>query len=105
MVHTITNAALFLENVGGYFFYLGKTLNWVVLGVFHGDLDFLISMKNPSNYPIKSFARLKKITTLIFKESVALIVNIILYYNIQEITFMDPLFILAGSDCGTHDRS
>jgi len=29
-------------------------------------------MKNPSNYPIKSFARLK--TTLIFKKSVALIV-------------------------------
>jgi len=33
-------------------------------------------MKNPSNYPIKSFARLKKISTLIFKKSVALIVNI-----------------------------
>ena len=32
-------------------------------------------MKNPSNYPIKSFARLKKITTLIFKKSVALIVK------------------------------
>jgi len=30
----------FLENVDGYFYYLGKTLNWVVLGVFHGDLDF-----------------------------------------------------------------
>ena len=30
-------------------------------------------MKNPSNYPIKSFACLKKITTLIFKKSVALI--------------------------------
>jgi len=50
----------FLENVGGYFFYMGNTLNWVVLGVFHGDLDLLISMKNLSNYPIKSFARLKK---------------------------------------------
>ena len=37
---------------------------------------FLISMKNPSNYPIKSFSRLKKITTLIFKQSVALIVII-----------------------------
>jgi len=24
-------------------FYAGKTLNWVVLGVFHGDLDFFIS--------------------------------------------------------------
>ena len=34
-----------------------------------------ISMKNPSNYPIKSFARLKKITTLIFKKSGALIVK------------------------------
>jgi len=31
-------------------------------------------MKNPSNFPIKSFARLKKITNLIFKKSVALIV-------------------------------
>ena len=31
----------FLENVGGYFLNLAKTLNWVVLGVFHGDLDFL----------------------------------------------------------------
>ena len=36
-------------------------------------------MKNPSNYPIKSFARLKKITTLIFKKSVALIVNTVEY--------------------------
>ena len=35
-----------------------------------------ISMKNPSNYPIKRFARLKKITTLIFKKSVALIVKL-----------------------------
>ena len=33
-------------------------------------------MNNPSNYPIKSFARLKKITTLILKKSVALIVNV-----------------------------
>ena len=33
-------------------------------------------MKNPSNYRIKSFARLKKITTLIFKKSVAFIVNL-----------------------------
>ena len=65
----------FLENVGGYFFYLGKTLNWVVFGFFHGDLDFFFSMKNPSNYPIKSFTRLKKITTLIFKKSFALKVN------------------------------
>ena len=32
-------------------------------------------MKNPSNYPIESFARLKKITTLIFKKSIALIVK------------------------------
>ena len=32
-------------------------------------------MKNPSNYPIKSFARLKKIATHIFKKSVALIVS------------------------------
>ena len=31
----------FLENVGGYLFYLGQTLNWVVLRVFHGDLTFL----------------------------------------------------------------
>ena len=65
----------FLENVGGYFFYLGKTINWVVLRVFHGDLNFFfISMKNPSYYPIKSFARLNKITTLILKKSIALIV-------------------------------
>ena len=34
-----------------------------------------ISMKNPENYPIKGFAQVKKITTLIFKKSVALIVN------------------------------
>jgi len=49
----------FLKNVW-LFFYLGKTLNWVVLGAFHGNLDFFISMENPSNYPIKCFARKKK---------------------------------------------
>jgi len=32
-------------------------------------------MKNPSNYQIKSFAHLKKITALIFKKSFALIVK------------------------------
>ena len=37
----------FLENVGGYFFYLGKTLNWVVLGVFRGDLDFFDLHEKP----------------------------------------------------------
>ena len=37
----------FLENVGGYVFYLGKTLNWVVLGVFHGDLDFFDLHEKP----------------------------------------------------------
>ena len=36
-----------LENVGGYFFYLGKTLNWVVLRVFHGDLDFFDLHEKP----------------------------------------------------------
>ena len=34
----------FLENVGDYFFYLGKTPNWVVLMVSHGDLDFFLSL-------------------------------------------------------------
>ena len=34
------------------------------------------SMKNPENYPIKSFAQVKKITTHIFKKSVTLIVII-----------------------------
>jgi len=59
-VHKITNAKLFLENMGGYFFHLGKTLNWVVLGVFHGDRDFYDLLEKPSNYPIKSFALLKQ---------------------------------------------
>ena len=35
---------------------------------------FFISMKNPSNYPMKCYSRLKKLTTRIFKKSVALIV-------------------------------
>ena len=47
-VHKIANALLFLEKVGVYFFYLGKTLNRVVLRVFHGDLDFFLSpLKTP----------------------------------------------------------
>ena len=71
----------FLENVGGYFFYLGKTLNWEVLMVFHGDLDFFISMKYPSNYPIKCFARIKKITSCTFIIAGALIV--ILHWNFK----------------------
>ena len=37
----------FLENVGGYFFYLDKTLNGVVLGVFHGDLHFFDLHEKP----------------------------------------------------------
>ena len=37
----------FLENVGGYFFYSGKTLNWVVLGGFHGDLNFFDLHEKP----------------------------------------------------------
>jgi len=41
----------FLENVGGYFLYLGKTLNWVVLGVFHGDLDFFDLHEKPLELP------------------------------------------------------
>ena len=64
------------------FFYVGKTLYWVVRGVFHGVRDFFyllivpsvtrdnleikkveISMKNPENYPMKCFARIKKITS------------------------------------------
>ena len=53
-------------------------IGYLVLGVFHGDLDFFDLHENPSNYPIKSFAGLKKITTLIYKKSVALIV-ILLY--------------------------
>ena len=64
----------FWEKCGWLFFYLGKTLNWVVLSVFMEPSTFLISMKNPSYYPIKCFARLKKITNRIFKKSVALIV-------------------------------
>ena len=64
------------------FFYEGKTLYWVVRGVFHGDRDLFdllivpsvtrdnleikkveISMKNPENYPIKCFAQIQKITS------------------------------------------
>jgi len=43
--------SLFSENVGRYFFYLGKTLIWVFLGVFNGNLDFYLSLSCPScNY-------------------------------------------------------
>ena len=41
----------FLENVGGYFFYLGKTLNWVVLRVFHGDLNLFDLHEKPLYIP------------------------------------------------------
>ena len=48
-VHKITNAKLFFGKCGWlFFFYLGKTLNWVVLGVFHGDLNFFLSLNYPS---------------------------------------------------------
>jgi len=47
-------------------------------------------MKNPSNYPIKSFALLNKITTHIFKKSVALIV----------ITVRNPIFNPFKLSCG-----
>jgi len=65
-----------------FFFYAGKTLYWVVRGVFHEDRDFFdllivpsvtmdnleikkvkISMKNPENYTIKCFAQIQKITS------------------------------------------
>jgi len=41
-------------------FYVGKKLYWVVRGVFHGDRDFFISMKNPLKGPNKCFSRIKK---------------------------------------------
>ena len=90
-----------------YFLYLGKTLYWVVLRVFHGDLDFFylsivphytrdnlelknisISMKNPSNYPIKCFARIKKITSGTFIIAGALIVNLRVSINIYLFNFL-----------------
>jgi len=37
--HKPTNAPTIMTFVK-LFFYAGKTLYWVVLGVFHGDLDF-----------------------------------------------------------------
>jgi len=40
--HKPTNAPTIMTFVK-LFFYAGKTLYWVVLGVFHGDLDFFIS--------------------------------------------------------------
>jgi len=50
----------FLENVGGYFFYLGKTLNWVVLMAFHGDLNFFYLHVKPLQLPNLEFCPLKK---------------------------------------------
>ena len=47
MVQKITNATLFFGKCGWLFFCLGKTLNWVVLGVFHGDLNFLDLYEKP----------------------------------------------------------
>ena len=46
-MHKITNATLFFGKCGWLFFYLGKTLNWVVLGVFHGDLDLFDLHEKP----------------------------------------------------------
>jgi len=37
MVHKIANPMLFFGKCGWLFFFSGKTLNWVVRGVFHGD--------------------------------------------------------------------
>ena len=63
---------LFLENVGGYFFTWAKHL----LGSSRGDIStFFYLHENPSNYPMKCFARLKKITTHIFEKCVAFIVK------------------------------
>ena len=84
---------LLLENVGGFFLLL---IGYLVLGVFHGDLDFFISMKNPSNYPIKSFALLKKITTLIFKKSVALIVILDWQIHLQPSSLKDWMPVLPS---------
>ena len=50
MVHKITNATLF-ENLGGYFLYMSKTLNWVVLVVFLGDLNFFDLYEKPLLLP------------------------------------------------------
>ena len=64
----------FLDNVGGYFFTWAKHLIGYFSGFFIKISTFFISIKNPSIYQNKCFARLKKITTGIFKESIDLIV-------------------------------
>jgi hypothetical protein len=42
------------------YFVSGKTYNGAFLGIFRGDLDFLIPLKNPLRSPIKCFAHEKK---------------------------------------------
>ena len=69
MVHKSTNATLFFGKCGWLFFYLRKAFNWVVLGVFHGDLNFFDLHEI---LPNKVFCLLKKITIGIFKKRVAL---------------------------------
>ncbi len=57
--HKIANILLFFEKIVILGFFAGKFHNLIGLGIFHGDLDFLISMKNPLTYQIMRFSRKK----------------------------------------------
>ena len=62
-----TNAPTIMTFVKLFFVFGRNTLLGSSRG-FYGDKKVLISMKNPSNYPIKCFTHLKKITTQSFQK-------------------------------------